>query len=121
MDRGLIVYQGVKILMVFGCLMTVFCRPAMAQEQLIDPTRPGTYRAPAQTALGTKAAPRWVLSSTLIAPARRLATINGKTVSIGARVAGAKVIAIESTHVALKEADKEIIIKLIPNQFKRMH
>jgi hypothetical protein len=62
-----------------------------------------------------------VLSSTLIAPGRRLATINGQRVAVGERIGQARVTAIEADRVALTEGNKEIIVELLPVNFKRMH
>ena len=102
-------------------LVTVFCHQMGFAEVLKDPTRPPTHRNNPLNASGTKAAPRWTLSSTLIAPARRLATINGKTVGVGQNIAGARVVAIEPSRVALRDGDKEIILELLPMDIKRAH
>jgi hypothetical protein len=102
-------------------LVTSFWHHSLFAEPLKDPTRPPSYRDSGISAYGTKAAPRWMLSSTLIAPARRLATINGITVGVGQRVAGAKVVAIEPSRVALRKGDKEIILELLPEDIKREH
>ncbi|MGD8785586.1 MAG: hypothetical protein PVG75_14170 [Thioalkalispiraceae bacterium] len=100
-------------------LVTVFCHSTVFAEVLKDPTRPPSHRSSGYGQAGTKAAPRWTLSSTLIAPARRLATINGKTVGVGQNIAGAKVIAIEPTRVALLNGNKRIILKLTPVDIKK--
>jgi len=105
-------------LILFGT--TLFCHSSLIAEVLIDPTRPPSHRLGPNTTVGIKAAPKWVLSSTLIAPARRLATINGKTVSIGQRVGTAKVVSIEPSQVALIEGNKEIVLYLLPNGIKRV-
>ena len=110
----------VKLSIFFLTLMTCFCQVSQA-EVLVDPTRPANYRQKGTNALGTKAAPKWVLSSTLISPARRLATINGKTVAVGEQIGTAKVVAIESASVAIRDGNKEIILELLPSNFKRMH
>jgi len=102
-------------------LVTVFCHQMVFAEVLKDPTRPSGHRNNHQGASGTKAAPRWTLSSTLIAPTRRLATINGKTVGVGQDIAGARVVAIEPSRVALRDGDKEIVLELLPMDIKRAH
>ena len=109
----------VKISQVFIVLVTILCHSSVFSEVLKDPTRPPSHRFSAIGASGTKAAPRWVLSSTLIAPARRLATINGKTVGLGEKVGGAEVMAINPSHVALRDGDREIILELLPIDIKR--
>ncbi len=103
----------------FTLIAALFCHISVSAEVLVDPTRPPSHRLPAKTSIGINAAPKWVLSSTLIAPARRLATINGKTVSIGQRIGTAKVISIEPSQVALKEGNKKIVLHLLPNGIKR--
>ena len=85
----------------------------------MDPTRPANQRYSAKGATGIKDAPRWTLSSTLIAPARRLATINGKTVGVGQKIGAARVIAIDPSRVALHDGDKEIILEFLPRDIKR--
>ena len=111
----------VKISWLIFMFVTVFWHNALFAEVLKDPTRPAGHHSSALKASGTKAAPRWVLSSTLIAPARRLATINGKTVGVGQRVGAARVVAIDPSRVALREGDKEIILELLPVDIKRAH
>jgi len=80
---------------------------------------PPGYRSQGNQAVGIKAAPRYVLSSTLIAPARRLATINGKTVAVGQKIAGARVVSIEPARVALQDGNRKIVLKLLPKNIKR--
>lgn len=112
--------KSVKITVLFMVLLTIFCHNSAISEVLQDPTRPPEYKNTIKGA-GTKAAPRFVLSSTLIAPGRRLATINGKTVAVGEQVAGAQVVAIEPSRVALRDGSREIILELLASDFKRMH
>jgi hypothetical protein len=100
--------------------MTLFCQISHA-EVLIDPTRPANYQHKGDKGVGIKAAPRWVLSSTLISPARRVATINGKTVTEGEHLGAARVVTIESASVVLMDGNKEIVLELLPQNFKRMH
>lgn len=100
--------------------LTIFWHLGAVAEVLNDPTRPPGVKLSGQLA-GTKSAPRWVLSSTLIAPARRLATINGKTVSVGEDIAGAKVVTIEPARVSLREGNRHFVVELAPRDFKRMH
>jgi hypothetical protein len=102
-------------------IVTVFCHQALLAEVLKDPTRPPGQRYSPLSAAGTKAAPIWTLSSTLIAPARRLATINGKTVGVGQEIAGARVVAIEPSRVALRKGNREIVLELLPVDIKRAH
>jgi len=106
----------------FIALITaLFCHISAFAESLVDPTRPPSHQLATKSTVGIKAAPKWVLSSTLIAPARRLATINGKTVSIGQRVGAAKVVSIDPSQVALIEGNKKIVLYLLPGGIKRTH
>jgi MSHA biogenesis protein MshK len=99
--------------------LTIFWHGNGFCEQLSDPTRPPGTQIAAKRA-GTKAAPRWILSSTLIAPTRRLAIINGKTVTVGEKVGGAEVMRIEPARVSLQEGGKQLVLKLAPRDYKRM-
>lgn len=113
--------KTINISRLFILFVTLFWHLSLCAEVLKDPTRPPSHRYSAIGAAGTKAAPRWVLSSTLIAPARRLATINGKTVGVGQKIGAARVIAIDPSRVALRDGDKEIILELLPMDIKRAH
>ena len=100
------------------CLTIIWHLPVYG-EVLSDPTQPPGVQLSGKNA-GIKSAPRWVLSSTLIAPARRLATINGKTVGVGDQINGARVLAIEPARVALRKSGKQFVVTLSPRDFKRM-
>jgi hypothetical protein len=84
---------------------------AVSAEQLDDPMRPGRIAPPAQTG-NAPTAPRWTLSSTLVADGRQLAVINGQTVSRGQRVGGAEVIAVGPGYARLRHAGEEIELRL---------
>ena len=112
--------RSVKISIIFTSLMTFFCQISHA-EILKDPTRPAGYQQKSGPVVGTKAAPRWVLSSTLISPNRRLATINGQTLGVGGQIGNARVVSIDAAKVALRDGNKEIVLELLPVDFKRMH
>jgi hypothetical protein len=99
--------------------LTIFWQVNAYSEELMDPTQPPGINF-AKKGAGTKSAPRWILSSTLIAPSRRLATINGKTVGVGEQINGAKVTAIESARVTLHDGGKLVVVELSPRDFKRM-
>ncbi len=76
-----------------------------------DPTRPPGLRAPAGG--GAPAArPRWQLNATLISPERRSAMINGRTVVVGDRINGARVLAIQPAMVRLRGKRGEFNIYL---------
>lgn len=108
-------------LLIFTLVTTLFCHISAFAGALVDPTRPPGHQQSKKSTVGINAAPKWVLSSTLIAPTRRLATINGKTVSIGQRVGAARVVSIDPSQVALIEGNKEIVLYLLPSGIKRTH
>lgn len=110
----------VKMSIYLLMLMTVICHSVATAEVLDDPTRPPNQRLPGTSLGGTKAAPVWILSQTLISPARRVAIINGKRVQIGERIGGAQVIAIEPARVALRKKNRDILLELLPKDFKRI-
>jgi len=83
---------------------------------LKDPTRPPGYAAGGGRASHR---PAWVLSQTLISPGRRLATINGRRVSVGEWVRGAVVVEILPTEVKLRRKHRTFSIKLLPGRVKR--
>lgn len=90
-----------------------------ATEILVDPTRPPHIK-PATGEQGNVASPTWVLTSTLIAPDRRLARINGRMVAVGKRINGAIVESIDARGVWLKNAQKRFRIKLLPVKIKEI-
>lgn len=73
---------------------------AMADgEQRRDPLRPpGEVRTSEAVSFNADA---WQLASTLVADGRRVAIVNDRTVRVGDRVGGARVLAIETGRVAL--------------------
>ncbi|MBI1423967.1 MAG: hypothetical protein GC149_10915 [Gammaproteobacteria bacterium] len=100
------------------CMTTFWHMPALG-EVLVDPTQPPGVQISGK-GTGIKSAPEWVLSSTLIAPARRLATINGKTVAVGEQIGGARVVSIEPARVSLKKGNRQFDVELLPREFKRI-
>jgi len=75
------------------------CLAMAADEQRRDPLRPpGEIRADSEPLFNAAA---WQLSSTLVADGRRVAIINDRTVGVGDRVGGARVVAIETGRVEL--------------------
>ena len=100
-------------------LMTCFWQQPVYADILKDPTMPPGFGSLQNQSVGINTAPRFVLSSTLIAPARRLATINGKTLSVGEHISGARIVSIEPARVALQDGNKRIVLTLLPEKIKR--
>ena len=102
----------------FALVLTVVVVPALAPasaQELADPTRPPNAPAPGQDAgpVGTQ------LQSVLIAPGRRRAIINGKSVALGESVGEAKVVRISETEVVLQKGDETEVLKLFPGVEKQ--
>jgi MSHA biogenesis protein MshK len=97
----------------------VFCPVVSGQELLADPTRPtAAFRSGSGTG-GTAAGPaKWTLTSTLIAPDRRVAVINGKVVQVGQKIDGAELVAVETGSVLLRRAGRKIELKLMAGSVK---
>jgi hypothetical protein len=88
--------------------------------QLDDPMRPPDMRlvkGSAGSAMGNGFNAH--LSSTLITKGQRSAIINGQNVSVGDRVAGAKVIEIMPTEVVLRRKGRNHKVKLLPVSVKK--
>jgi len=85
-----------------GWILLALFLPALAgaeETQRRDPLQPpGEVRTSTEAAFNADA---WRLVSTLVADGRRVAIINDRTVGVGDRVGGARVLAIESGRVAL--------------------
>ena len=110
---------SVKIIGLTLLCLTIFWHGNTCSEVIIDPTQPPGIKMPGKKA-GIVSAPEWTLSSTLIASARRLATINGKTVSVGEHVGGAQVMTIEPATVSLRKGSKVFVVELSPRDYKRI-
>jgi len=83
---------------------------------LDDPMRPPGGAAVTGTA---PAAPRFELSSTLIARDRRSAVINGRRVGVGDSVDGARVIEILPAQVRLQHQGRQLTLQLLPVAVKQ--
>lgn len=97
---------------------TVFIATVCVAEQLADPTQPPGISSTAGNSKVVNNAPSWILHSTLIAGDRRVATINGQTVSVGAQVDGATVLLIEPGYVRLRIGKQERQLELLPKEIK---
>lgn len=81
-----------------------------------DPTRPPLASEAGMTP-GAEAGPH--VESILIAPDRRIAVINGETVTIGSRIAGGQVLGISETEVVVSGAEGERHLRLYPQLIGR--
>ncbi len=98
----------------------LFCLvPLALASALSDPTRPANTD---KAGSGRKVIPdtrSWVLSSTLVAPQRRVAVINGRLVSEGELVDGARVIEIRKLKVLIQVPGRRITLQLLPDTLKQ--
>ena len=80
-----------------------------------DPTAPGWRSGSSNPSSGA-----WQLHSTLIGPERRSAIINGQSVAVGDRIAGARVARIDADEVHLDTPERRVVLRLLPNP-SRIH
>ena len=92
-------------------LLLAVAAGAAAQSGLGDPTRPTSLSEPDEVAR-TAQLPRWRLQSTLIADDRRVAVINGRTVSVGERIEGAMLLEVRSDGVTLQQDGQRLNLRL---------
>jgi len=100
---------GIWLLM---CVLLI-ARP-VGGTALIDPTRPASpHRRSSDDPVRNQGG--WRLDSTLVAPDRRVAVINGKQVSEGESVDGARVIAIHQLEVRIQAPGRRMTLQLLPD------
>ena len=90
---------------------------ATANDSLVglpDPTRPSSALGDGGDDGVATGVHGLVLQSVLIAPQRRLAVINGKTLAVGERIGEATVVAIRPQDVVLKRPSGEFTLRLVP-------
>ncbi len=104
--------RQISVLVFSGLLAMLVPVERGSTASLPDPTRP-PQRFVEKTASGTVASEKWELGSILIAPQRRVAVINGRPLSAGDRVGGAKVVAIEPGQVRLRRGEREFVLELL--------
>lgn len=87
-------------------------------NDLADPTRPNVKRERIVVNKKVIAKPKEALflQSTLVAPNRRLAVINGKTFYVGGRVADAEIIDIAPHQVTLLRSGVREVLRLLPEK-----
>lgn len=86
---------------------------------ITDPMQPPNMRGDSVKHITKSKTAKWRLTSVLIGQKRRLATINGKILSIGEKINGAKLIDIQPSVITLNVENRNIIIKLLPTIVKR--
>lgn len=84
---------------------------AAAEAPLRDPTlpsNPSVFAATPRTHAG-----RWRLTSTLVGPHRRLAVINGRTVTQGQQFEGARILAIGNGEVRVRSRGHTVTLRVL--------
>jgi len=98
------------------CLALLCPMQTWSGEQLADlpdPTRPYTQAAPRPAArLGESS--KLVLESTLVSPRRRLAVVNGHTLTVGDSIENVKITAITPYEVVADRNGHKLRLRLLP-------
>ena len=110
-------YRAVGRVAVFALLVLALTHRASAE--LTDPMRPPDYRSADVAGRHTPKRPHFSLTSTLIAPERRVAVINGQRVGIGGRVGGARVVEIGPSVVKLRLRGRTYTVRMLSLGVKR--
>lgn len=108
--------QGFRLLLILYTLLSVFPNYASV---LIDPTRPTTRNKTTSPDPVGAALRVWTLESTLVAPDRRVAVINGRLVSEGESVDGARIIKIRKLDVLIQTPSRRMTLQLLPDIVKK--
>jgi len=96
-------------------LVTLFVSAAgnLGAEELADPMRPpDSQDAPNSAEAPVAPRPALTLQSTLVSGDRRSAVINGRSVGVGERVNGARVVAISASGVRLRDGRGVFTLRL---------
>lgn len=105
-------------------LLLVLCALPLAlpagAAALLDPTRPA-HRDRSGAVHPGSVSRGWQLDSTLVAPDRRVAVINGKRVSETEWVDGAQVIEIRKLDVLIQANGRRRTLQLLPDIVQKNH
>lgn len=94
--------------------------PLVTAGTLEDPTRPANSALTSRNRTPGFVNNGWVLNSTLVAPDRRVAVINGVHVSEGESVGNATVLQIRKLEVVIQAAGKRKTLELLPDIVKNL-
>ena len=90
-------------------IVTALLLATASADELYDPMRPYTPDAPIERSAGS---PGFALSAILYSPSRRVAVVNGRPVSVGDKVNGARVRRIDRGEVQLELGGKVLKLTL---------
>lgn len=99
----------------FALLLILSLMVAMGQAQMRDPTQPPMMAKQTEGVEGNA----FTLSSIVIGAGRRFAVINDQFVSVGERIAGAKVVSIKANRVTLLIGGRVLKLYLIGNEVRK--
>lgn len=105
-----------RLLIMVQLIFFVAMTEALAQFR--DPTEPLVSDNAFEGVLGQDASKinaSFNLQSILLSKARRLTTINGKLLSVGSEIDGARVLAIDKNRVILLQGERKITLYLFDN------
>ncbi len=85
-------------------------------DVLRDPTRPVTA---VEVTTPARPAARYVVSAIFVGPDRRVAVVNGRTVGLGDRVGGARVVDIAPDRLILAVGGKTLTARLATTKVRR--
>ena len=114
---------GLVLMLLLFCVVGDCC--AATAEQLVDPMRPVRYQTPVLTdSTMTKTIPKkihnWKFTAVLISAGRSVAVINGKSLQVGERLDGYKLIQIDSDRVVLKNKQRKLELRRAGTGLKKM-
>lgn len=95
-------------------LMLIATPFATANEPLSDPTRPPVAPAPVAAVEKRPSQEGLILQSVLVAADRKAAVISGRTVALGASVAGYRLVQVTENDVTLSGPEGIKTLKLFP-------
>src|SRR5437763_11508208 len=101
-----------------GLLGAIAAGAAIAQGGLADPTRPPSVVPKVESAGGTAAPAQAArrLQSVLISGTRKLAVIDGKTVALGEKIDGAKLVGVAETGVTMRRGEDRQTCRMYLNE-----
>lgn len=108
------IYSRKRIRLAIGLILSA---QAGAVGALSDPTQPADYGVPASGGAARARGP--VLQSTFVAPDRKRAVIDGRSVGVGDTVNGARVVDIRPYEVVLRQGGRETSLRLMPQLIKQ--
>ncbi len=101
-------------------LIYLLAGPAWADDLdgLMDPSRPSSRGAQGDEGISRGGL---MLQSTLLAPERQFAVINGQKLTVGEHIHGAKIVAIGPHEVILNRSGTRSVLRMVPKSVVEKH